>query len=98
MGSVLASYLPGRHPDRWPDGSAKRIPAGSTLEFQIHYSSATGQEETDRTRVGLIVRKDPPKHEVLRRDLHNLFFKIPAGASDHKVTACYTLPEDIVLL
>ena len=98
VGSVLASYLPGRDPDRWPSGYAKRIPAGSTLEFQIHYSPATGKPETDRTSVGFIVAKQPPKHEVLRRDLHNLFFKIPAGADNHRVTACYALDQDIVLL
>jgi hypothetical protein len=98
VGSVLASYLPGRDPDHWPKGLAKRIPAGSTLEFQIHYSPATGKPETDRTKVGFVLAKGPVKQEVLRRDLHNLFFRIPAGADNHRVTACFTLPDDIVLL
>jgi hypothetical protein len=95
---VLASYLPGKVPDSWPAGYAKKIPAGAEIEFQIHYSSATGKVETDRTSVGLIFAKEPPKFEVRRRDLHNVFFRIPAGAADHPVSACYTQEESILLL
>lgn len=95
---VLASYLPGKVPDQWPAGYAKKIPAGAEIEFAIHYSAATGKEETDRTSVGLIFAKEPPKFEVRRRDIHNTFFKIPAGAAAHPVSACYTMEEDVDLL
>lgn len=96
--AVLASFLPGRDPERWPEGYAKRIPAGSKLQFLIHYSRTTGKREVDRTRVGFILAKTPPKFEVKRRDIHNHYFLIPAGAENHRVTACYTLPEDTHLL
>lgn len=96
--AVLASFLPGREPERWPDGYAKRIPAGSKLQFAIHYSRTTGKREVDRTRVGFILAKEPPKFEVKRRDIHNHYFLIPAGAENHPVTACFTLPEDTHLL
>ncbi len=96
--AVLASFLPGRDPDRWPAGYAKKIPAGSKLQFLIHYSRTSGKRETDRTRVGFILAKEPPKFEVKRRDLHNHYFLIPAGAENHQVTACYTIPEDTHLL
>ncbi len=96
--AVLASFLPGRDPERWPDGYAKRVPAGSKLVFYIHYSRTSGQKETDRTRVGFILSKSPPKFEVKRRDIHNHYFLIPAGDANHAVTACYTLPEDTHLL
>jgi len=96
--AVLASFLPGRDADRWPEGYAKKIPAGSKLQFQIHYSRTTGQRETDRTRVGLILAKEPPRFEVKRRDIHNHYFLIPARDEYHEVTACYTIPEDTKLL
>ncbi len=96
--AVLASFLPGRDPDRWPAGYAKRIPAGSKLQFQIHYSRTTGQREIDRTRVGLILAPEPPKFEVKRRDIHNHYFLIPANAESHPVTACFTIPEDTLLM
>jgi hypothetical protein len=96
--AVLASFLPGREPDSWPAGYAKRIPAGSKLQFAVHYSRTTGQREVDRTRVGFILAKQPPKFEVRRRDIHNHFFSIPAGAENHEVTACFTIPEDTMLM
>lgn len=96
--AVLASFLPGRDPEKWPDGYAKFIPAGSKLQFQIHYSKTSGKRETDRTRVGFILAKEPPKFEVKRRDIHNHYFLIPANAPNHQVTACYTIPEDSQLL
>lgn len=96
--AVLASFLPGREPDSWPAGYAKRIPAGSKLQFAVHYSRTTGKREVDRTRVGFILAKEPPKFEVKRRDIHNTFFAIPAGAENHEVTACFTIPEDTMLM
>lgn len=47
---ALASFLPGRSPDVFPEGSAKWIPPGSRLEFVIHYARISGEPETDRTR------------------------------------------------
>jgi len=34
---LLASYAPGKGPDVYPAGTAKRIPAGSTVVLQIRY-------------------------------------------------------------
>jgi mono/diheme cytochrome c family protein len=39
-------------------GSAKFIPKGSDLVFEIHYT-AIGKETTDRTKVGFVVAKGP---------------------------------------
>ncbi len=92
---TLISYLPGRQPDIWPDGYAKRIPAGSSVIFQLHYSRTTGAPEKDRTSVGLIFAKQPPEHEVKRIEVRNFLFKIPPGAESHRVTACYTFDRDV---
>jgi len=57
---LLASYAPGKGPDIYPPGTAKLIPAGSTIVLQIHYSSFHGSIEIpqqDRTIVGLILRQ-----------------------------------------
>src|SRR5262249_1328043 len=34
----LAAYLPGDVPQVYPPGVAKKIPAGSDLEFELHYT------------------------------------------------------------
>ncbi|MEP6912297.1 MAG: cytochrome c [bacterium] len=98
---LLASYAPGKGPDIYPPGTAKLIPAGSTIVLQIHYSSFHGSIETpqqDRTIVGLIFAKEPPERRAVTFTVPNHFFKIPAGAANHKVTAAYTFERDVQLI
>ena len=45
LGSLISSYLPGRAPDVYPAGTARKIPAGAYVNFQIHYSRTTGKRE-----------------------------------------------------
>ena len=97
--NILGSYLPGKEPDIFADGYARKVPKGATLEFQIHYNAAgLTKPEIDRTSVGLLFSKEPPKQPLRRIDISNFLFKIPAGDSDHKVTACYTFPRDVDLM
>jgi hypothetical protein len=94
-GGLLASYLPGKGPDQWEPGYAKRIPAGATLVFQVHYHNGTTKPLRDRSQVALYLAPLPVEHEVRRMDIHNYFFELPAGDSDVRVTACHTLEHDI---
>lgn len=95
---ALASFLPGRQPDVFPDGSAKWIPPGGQFEFSIHYARTTLTGESDRTSVGLYLAPGPPLHVLHRMDFRNFFFLIPPGAPDHEVRRCYTFESDKVLL
>ena len=99
MGSwgMLASYLPGRGADVFPEGTARLIPAGSTLDFQLHYSRSTGKPEVDETSVGLIFAKEPPSQPAKRVDYSNLLFRVPPGASNVEVTECHTFQKDIYI-
>ncbi len=94
---MLSSYLPGRGPDVFPEGTARRIPAGSNLSFQIHYSKATKKPEVDVTSVGLIFAKEPPRQVAKRVDLSNYFFRIPAGDPNVEVSECHTFRQDMYL-
>ncbi|MFL6466241.1 MAG: thiol-disulfide isomerase [Bryobacteraceae bacterium] len=97
--TILGSYLPGKDPDIFPEGYARKIPKGAILEFQIHYNSGSiSKEEMDRTSVGLIFAKEPPKQVLRRVDISNYLFQIPANNPDHKVTACYTFNRDVELM
>ena len=91
----VAVYAPGTPPYRLPATTALKVPAGSKLLFQIHYSKVMGSEQTDRSMIGLTFAKQPPAKELLVRAVANEYFRLPAGASDHQVTACWTVPEDI---
>jgi hypothetical protein len=95
LGSLIASYLPGRAPDVYPEGTARRIPAGASMRFQIHYSRTTGKPETDITSVGFVFSKEPPKQVARRIDLSNHMFRIPAGATDQEVSECHTFQKDM---
>ena len=97
LGSLLSSYLPGRAPDVYPEGTARLVQAGSKLNFQIHYSRATGKAETDETSVGLIFAKEPPKTIARRIDLSNHMFMIPADDPNHEVTECHTFQKDMYI-
>lgn len=95
---ALASFLPGRQPDAFPDGSAKWVPAGTKLEFSIHYAKTSSNTERDRTSVGLYLAPHPPERVLHRMDLRNFFFRIPPGDANHEVTRCYTFEKDKLLL
>lgn len=92
---ALTVYAPGRNPDVWPEGTAKLIPAGSKLIFQMHYSKTTGKPETDRSSVALVFARKPVDKMVISLDIMNFHFRIPAGADNHQVTACSTFKNDV---
>lgn len=96
--SVLSVYAPGRGIDAWPEGTAKKIPAGSNIILQMHYSKAAGRSEKDRTSVALIFAKAPVEKMVGSRSISNVLFLIPSGADNHKVTACWDLQRDVELI
>ncbi len=94
-GEFITGYAPGHNADIWEPGVAKKIPAGSALLLQIHYSKVTGSEQKDRSMVGLVFAKEPPKKEMLKKGISNIYFKIPANTERHKATACWSPKEDI---
>ncbi len=94
---MLLVYAPGSDPDRWPDGMAKFIPAGSDLVFQMHYTT-NGSPAVDQTGIGMIFAKQPPKQRVLTLQLTNHSFVIPPRESDYRVDVAGTLPNDATLL
>ena len=73
-GDVVAGYAPGMPPEVFEPGVAKKLPAGATLIFQLHYSKIAGSEQKDRSSVGLIFAKEPPKKRMIKRGIENIFF------------------------
>ena len=68
FGLFLAGYAPGKGIDVFPMGMAKKVPAGSMLVFQMHYSSYGGKfegQQGDRTRLGLHFTTKPPPTTTL---------------------------------
>jgi peroxiredoxin len=95
--SHLCGYAPGDMPSVYPEGSAKKVAAGSDLIFQIHYTP-TGTMTTDRSKVGLVFAKAPVKHRAHTLGIAQPKFEIPAGAEAHEVRSSFTVPKDAHLL
>jgi peroxiredoxin len=83
----LSAYVPGLRTDPMPAGAAKRIPAGSTLIFEMHYTP-NGSVQQDTTRIGFVFAdlKQIDK-EVITTEVGNKEFEIPPGAESVVVTA-----------
>ncbi len=95
--NFLTAYAPGHNPDIWEPGIAKKVPKGSFIRLQVHYSKIAGSPQKDRSLIGLVFAKEPPKRLLQTRAASNVFFKIPAGADHHKVTAVWPISRDIRL-
>jgi len=99
--ALLTGYAPGKDVDIWEPGEAKKIPAGSNIIFQVHYSNFRGSSnkpETDRTTIGLVFAKEPPKEVIGTLGIQNHYFQLPAGDPSHQVTGCYTFDKDVTLI
>src|SRR6476661_5111769 len=92
---VPGIYLPGHLAETRPSGYALRVPAGSYLQFQVHYNNRTGEDVKDRTSIGLVFAKESVKHEIAQYEIWNNLFLIPPNDDSHRVTSCYTLPKDV---
>jgi len=90
----LVNWAVGEDAPVYPAGMGKRIPAGSTLQFQVHYTT-NGAPATDRSRIGLIFAKEPPKNEMRTALIANTQFAIPAGSNNHTIEAEATFTQDV---
>ena len=93
---ALAAYVPGNTFVEFPPGVAKKLPAGATLLFQMHYTP-TGKATTDRTQIGLRFAKTPPDKIVRTLPVVNRRINIPPHAPDHVETASRSVPPGIVV-
>jgi len=93
----LVGYVPGYQYKIWDPGQAKLIPAGADIVLQLHYST-NGTPGEDRTKIGLVFAKEPPKERVLSAVAKSWDFNIPAGAPNHEVRAKVKFATDVKLV
>ena len=72
---LLAAYTPGEIPSVFPPGIAKRIPPGSELLFEVHYTpiGRVGSTLDDRPHH----RREAPEHLAVTRGIAGWGLKIP---------------------
>lgn len=94
---LLVGYAPGLPAAILEPGQGKLIPAGSDIVLQLHYT-ANGSAGTDRSRIGLVFAKEPPKTRVMTLAAMNTKFVIPPQEANHRVEAQVTLQEETRLV
>jgi hypothetical protein len=94
---LLVGFAPGMVPTMLKPGQGKLVRAGSDLVLQLHYT-ANGKAGTDRSRIGLIFCKQPPKERVFTTNATNNKFVIPAGDPNYQVESSIVLEADTKLV
>jgi mono/diheme cytochrome c family protein len=92
-----AIYVPGNGAYEYPQGFARKIPAGARVSFQIHYTPS-GTAKKERLRLGLVFAKSPPQYEVHTAAVANPRLAIPPGAEKHVETKTQAVPFDMLIL
>jgi mono/diheme cytochrome c family protein len=95
-GGYWAAYVPGNGACVYPEGFARKIPAGAKVSFQIHYTPS-GQAKKERMRMGLVFAKPghTPRYEVRTVGVANMRIAIPPGAERHMETQTKRVPFDM---
>jgi thiol-disulfide isomerase/thioredoxin len=92
----LGGYAPGTVPFSHGEGFGKKIPKGSQLIFEMHYTP-NGTACLDQSSIGLIFCKAPPKHEMHTRTVMTEKFAIPPFATDYMVEQTSVFDHPVVV-
>jgi thiol-disulfide isomerase/thioredoxin/mono/diheme cytochrome c family protein len=95
--SVLVGWAPGDLGLNCPPDTALRVPKGSRLRFELHYTP-NGTKTKDRSQVGITFAKKPPRFEMLMNAFDNEAIKLPAGESHYQAEATFRLRADARIL
>lgn len=93
----FAAYVPGNDAVVYPEGLAKRLPKGSVLAFQIHYTP-NGTATRDQLKIGFVFGDQAPRHVVRTAAVADRRIRIPPGVANHEESAELRVPADVKLL
>jgi hypothetical protein len=96
----LVGYVPGMEAQRFDiDHSAKLIPAGADIVFEVHYTT-NGTASEDMTMVGLELASAPPQRRFMSVTAAQTNLTIPAGDpnAEAKATLRFGQPVDFVYM
>ena len=89
----LASATPGKQWDLFPDGAAKFIPAGSTMNFSLHYHPSNANED-DVSRVAVWLVRKPITHAVYSSVVNDPDLVIPPNEPNYESTGEFLFRQD----
>ena len=95
--TFFATVAPGTQGLKFPPGTAKLLPAGAWIKFQLHYTP-NGREAVDQTEVGFVFADEPVETEVHTSSAFDTEFLIPPGAKDYRNSGDFEINKDIAIL
>ncbi len=96
-GEHFCGYAPGDLGMILPEGTAKKIPAGTELLLQVHYTP-NGRVRSDRSKVGLVFSKTKPTRQAYTIGIANPDLLLPAGRDDVAVSSEIVVNQDMRLV
>lgn len=96
LDGIMAGWAPGGEPDIFPEGTGKLIPKGSTIHFQLHYTTS-GKEESDETTLGLYYHEEKPETEYITIGPSNFEIYIQPELAHQPFTAVKKFDEDVTI-
>jgi hypothetical protein len=87
-GVWLQGWAPGIRAGRFPAGTGRRLPRGSVLDIELHYTTM-GSAQKDETEIGFYNLPEKPEMVIENRAAYDQDFSIPPGNEDAAVTAAY---------
>ncbi len=94
---ILVGWAPGDLGLVCPPDTALRVPKGSKLKFEMHYTP-NGKAVKDRSSVGLTFAKTPPKYELQVNAFANESISLPPNDPHYKAHATLRLHADARIL
>jgi hypothetical protein len=96
---ILGKFNPGLGAQSFDiDGSAKFVPKGSDLVFELHYTT-NGQPTQDASKIGLVLAKNPPQTRYyFNAGPTAMNLAIPAGDGNAEVVSELTLAQEAKLV
>ena len=93
----LVCYAAGDMPSVFPEGTAKKVPAGSTLVIEVHYTTI-GSEQTDQSSVGLVFAQGPIRRRAVTKGISDKRLALAPGVKNYESRSSFTFPFDARLL
>jgi peroxiredoxin/mono/diheme cytochrome c family protein len=91
--SVLVGWAPGDLGLVCPPDTALRIPKGAKLRFELHYTP-NGKATRDRSSVGLIFAKKPPRFELFTNSFANESILLPPRDPHYRAESSLRMAAD----
>ena len=96
LDGLLAAWAPGGETEVFPENTGRAIPKGSTLHFQLHYTT-NGKAQSDQSTVGIYYTDQEPANEYLMVGAFNTELQIPPGEKRYENKAKHLFEHDATL-